>query len=218
MQKTQTNSRHFLVVTVVAALLLFSAADGLHAQIGTGGWEGSIRTPWGDPDISGTFHRLPVGIPTICGAAREVILLPPVYAGVTQIVQTRKHVMFRSQFARYSRAVPLNGRDAERMATQGYLGDSLARWEESTLVVASRNLPANTVAALTQREDALSQDVEVVERFTPTANGALDYEFVVHDSSGYSGGVTIVRFTLVRASSAQPPKGDGGSCLPSTLP
>jgi hypothetical protein len=171
------------------------------------------RTAWGDPDIAGTYVRPPGLSPVYCGAAKNVIVMPPVYEGVTQITQSPRYVMFRNQFTRNSRTVLLDGRHGEPPRPEGYIGESRARWEEATLVVTSVNLHPKLVVALTQRDAVLSQDVRVVERFTPVENGVLEYEFAVEDPSMYSGGLRIA-FTLAPTGSRNALGGGPPPCAP----
>jgi hypothetical protein len=155
-----------------------------------------LRTAWGDPDISGTYYR-PHGLaPVYCGPdAKNVIVIPPLWEGVTQITQSPQSVALRSQFARNSRTVLLDGRHGEEPRSQSQFGESRARWEERTLVITSWNLHRKVLIALTGRDADGSHEVQVVERFTPARNGLLHYEFAVEDPAVYSEGMTIA-FTL----------------------
>jgi hypothetical protein len=80
--------------------------------------------------------------------------------------------------------------DAGRAATK--LGYSIGRWEDDTLVVATTRIgwPWFDVVGV-----PLSADAEVLERFTPSKDGArLDYELTVTDPINFTEPVVLTKF------------------------
>jgi hypothetical protein len=69
------------------------------------------------------------------------------------------------------------------------LGDSVGRWDGATLVVTTTRISWPFFSQLGIRQ---SPDVQIVERFTPTADGSrLDYEMTVTDANTFTRPVVL---------------------------
>ena len=63
---------------------------------------------------------------------------------------------------------------------RNWMGDSRGRWEGNTLVVETTNFN-DKVREQSLIAFSLGQSLELVERFTRTAEDAIDYQFTVTD-------------------------------------
>lgn len=104
------------------------------------------------------------------------------YNNLYQIVQTDDHIMILVEMVHDARIIPINGehRPAE---LQPWLGDSIAWWDEDTLVVETVNLhpqqsPRNSAP--------LTEQGKVIERFTRVADDEIHYAFEVTDPVYYT--------------------------------
>jgi hypothetical protein len=128
-----------------------------------------------DPETLTLTERCLVGNPPIGGSSASPPLLPgPAFASYFQIVQTDKQVMILSEMFHDARIIRLNGRHLPSTIRQ-WLGDSIGRWEGSTLVVDTTNFRADTHNA-----DS-SERLHVVERFARVDENTLRYRVTVED-------------------------------------
>ena len=101
-------------------------------------------------------------------------MLPALYNNMKRIVQTPTHIMIMAEMIHDARIIRMNAEHRpDHIRT--WMGDSIGHWEGDTLVVDTtnfRNRPALYNA---------DENLHVVERFTRTENGDLQYEFVVED-------------------------------------
>ncbi len=103
-------------------------------------------------------------------------LQPPSYNDIHQIFQTPAHVViFTEQSTNPPRIIPVDGRPAMSGNIRQWPGDSRGRWEGDTLVVESTHF--NDKSAW----QGSSRDLQVVERFTRTADDSIHYTFTVED-------------------------------------
>jgi hypothetical protein len=101
-------------------------------------------------------------------------MLPVVYNNLKQIVQTRDRVLIYNEMVHDVRIIRINGRH-EAPDIRRWLGDSIGRWEGSTLVVDTTNF--NDTPALANA----TRNLHVVERFTRLDARTLLYRFTVED-------------------------------------
>ena len=92
-----------------------------------------------------------------------------------------------------TRIIPLDGRPHLGSKIRQWMGNSRGHWEGDTLVVETINYSEKT----TFRFPA-SENLKIVERFTRTDAGNIDYRFTVHDPTMYTKPWTAV-LPLVKA-------------------
>jgi hypothetical protein len=100
--------------------------------------------------------------------------LPSLYNNFKRIVQTENHVMILIEMVHDARVVRM---DSEHPPPDQrfWLGDSIGRWEGDTLVVDTTNFhPESSMRGG-------SENLHVVERFTPQVGGDVLYNFTVED-------------------------------------
>jgi hypothetical protein len=118
-------------------------------------------------------------------------LFPAGYNNAYQIVQTRGYVVIVSEMIHSARVIPTDGR-AHRPSTVRYWdGDPVGHWEGNTLVVDVTNFNgkgwiATNAAAGRIRGIRESDQLHVVERFTPVSAGTIHYEVTIDDPPIYT--------------------------------
>ena len=105
---------------------------------------------------------------------------PTGYNNNYQIAQTADYVAIRYEMLAEIRLIPLDGRPHLGPNLRQWMGNSRGRWEGNSLVVETTDFSDKTTFRF-PASDAL----RVVERFTRTADGTIDYEFTVHDPATY---------------------------------
>jgi hypothetical protein len=105
---------------------------------------------------------------------------PSAYNNNIQIVQTRDHVMIMTEMVHDARIVPLDGRPHLPSTSRPWMGDSRGRWEGDTLVVETTNFSEKNLYR------GATENLKLVERFTPSADGLLLYEFTVIDPATWT--------------------------------
>jgi hypothetical protein len=138
--------------------------------------EGAKLRPADDPEDRGAYERcISRGLP---GA-----MMPGFYNHNYQIVQTRDYVVISVEMIHDARIIPLAGRPITPGLNQ-WLGNSRGRFEGNTLVVESTGF-----RRIDQRNVALfgtSERGRVIERFTPTSAGTMDYTITIDDPAIYT--------------------------------
>lgn len=119
-------------------------------------------------------------------------LLSGPYNNLIQIFQNRDHVVLLSEMGFDARIVPLNKSNHVDEAITLWSGDARGYFEGDTLVVESRNF-TDLIASFGLREDAYGSGKSrlLIERFTPTADGKLDYEFTIDDFETFQDRFTV---------------------------
>jgi hypothetical protein len=136
------------------------------------------RGPADSPEDRSAYERcISRGLP---GA-----MMPGFYNHNYQILQTPGYVVLLVEMIHDARIIPVDGRPHVGPAIRGWLGDSRGRWEGNTLVVETTNFNDNV------REQSLiafstGQNLRLVERFTRTAEDAIDYQFTVTDPTVFA--------------------------------
>ncbi|HVS64305.1 MAG TPA: hypothetical protein VMT85_12480 [Thermoanaerobaculia bacterium] len=140
---------------------------------GTAWWVGlDMHGPYDGPEDLGIAERCILGF---TGAAPT---FPSLYNNHKRIVQTDDRVMILIEMVHDARIVRL---DSEHPPADQrfWLGDSIGWWEGDTLVVETTNF----------RPDAArrgSENMRVVERFTPQVGGDVLYNFTIDDPTIYT--------------------------------
>jgi len=117
-------------------------------------------------------------------------MMPTVYNNNVEIVQTPGYVVLVTEMIHNARIVPMDGRPHDAMASMH--GDPLGHWEGDTLVVETTNFDGR----LSFRGSG--HGLRLVERFTATSEGTLEYRFTVDDSDTWSRPWTV-RIDMGRA-------------------
>jgi hypothetical protein len=130
-----------------------------------------------DPEVFNLAERCFLGNFGLGGSTASPPLIPSaVVAPFFQIVQTDAHVMIVSEWVHDVRVVRMNGTHLPPTVRK-WLGDSIGRWEGTTLVVDTTNFrreaPLQTYGA--------SENLHVVERFTRVDANTLTYRVTVED-------------------------------------
>ncbi len=130
-----------------------------------------------------------------------VVAIPPVlvlrikansYNNNIQIVQTRDHVMIKSELGNDPRIIPLDGRPFLDARIRYWTGSSRGHWEGDTLVVETRHFPHRLASLFLRTESYGSAEHMVLsERFTRVGEQALDYEFTIDDPATFTDRLTV---------------------------
>jgi hypothetical protein len=112
-------------------------------------------------------------------------MMPGFYNHNYQIVQTPGYVVILVEMIHDARIIPVDGRPRVGPAIRNWLGESRGRWEGNTLVVETTNFNDKV------REQSLiafssGQNLQLIERFTRTADQTIDYQFTVNDPTVYT--------------------------------
>jgi hypothetical protein len=105
---------------------------------------------------------------------------PSAYNNNIQIVQTRDYVMIMTEMVHDARIVPLDGRPHLPSTSRPWMGDSRGRWEGDTLVIETTNFSEKNLYR------GATENLKLVERFSPSAEGLLLYEFTVIDPATWT--------------------------------
>jgi hypothetical protein len=112
-------------------------------------------------------------------------MMPGFYNHNYQIHQTPGYVVILVEMIHDARIVPLDDRPRIGSGIRSWMGESRGRWEGNTLVVETTNFNDKV------REQSLiafssGENLRLVERFTRTADDAIDYQFTVTDPTMYT--------------------------------
>jgi len=111
-------------------------------------------------------------------------MTPGGYNQNVQIVQAPGYVALLNEMVHNVRIVPLDGRPHLDPSIRQWSGDSRGRWEGNTLVIDTTNYNAGGTSF--SNNYGTSQNLHLIERFTPTDANTLVYEFTVDDPSTWS--------------------------------
>ena len=114
-----------------------------------------------------------------CIIYRGVPPIPTGYNNNYLIVQNQTFVAILQEHIHDVRIIPLDGRPAVAPNVRQWLGTSRGHWEGDALVVETTNF--NDRALLRGLNGPPSESLRVVERFTRSADGTIDYQFTVED-------------------------------------
>jgi hypothetical protein len=124
---------------------------------------------------------------------RGTPLLPSNYNNGYQIVQTEDYVAITHEMIHEFRIIPLRERSVPHSVpyVPQWLGHGRGHWEGATLAVETSGFAANTIIASSLKSLAMrglphSTNLRIVERFTRTAPGVLDYEVTIDDPDTYT--------------------------------
>jgi hypothetical protein len=106
------------------------------------------------------------------------------------ILESADEVTILYEMPRMVRRIRMNASHPAKLEP-GYVGDSIGRWEGSTLVVDT--IGFNGYAELDARGQPTSAKLHTVERFTQATDGSIDIETTIEDPEYYSQPFTIKR-------------------------
>jgi hypothetical protein len=127
-------------------------------------------------------------------------LNPGAYNNNLRIVQSPDYVVLVSEMVHDARIVPMDGRAHLPEDVERWRGDARGHWDGDTLVVESTNfssklptmqLPATLATALESGAVGNANDMRLTERFTPTAEGRLLYEYTLEDAKTFTAPFTV---------------------------
>jgi hypothetical protein len=127
-----------------------------------------------------TYEDYGLGVRCIVhGGGLPDAMIPAVYNANMRIVQSPGFVAISYELIHDTRVVPLDPSPRETTpALRTYMGIARGRWEGTTLVVETSNLKANTRGA--------SPALRLIERFTRTGQGAIDYQVTFVDPATWT--------------------------------
>ncbi len=99
-----------------------------------------------------------------------------------QIVQTKDYLMVMTEMIHDARIIRIGDEHFDHDIPQ-WMGDPVARWEGDTLVVHSKNFRPEQSSS---RSIAISDEFEVVERYTLVGDDQIHYSFTVTDDKAYT--------------------------------
>ncbi len=147
-----------------------AARAGSGENTGTAWWIDRAVGPYDDPELRPLAERCLLGFGSTAGPPA----LPVMYNNMKRIVQTDEYVMILNEMNHDARVIRMNAEHAPDDVRR-WLGDSIGRWEDGTLVVDTTNFRDENGLFLAGR------DLHVVERFSRMDDGNLLYEFTVQD-------------------------------------
>lgn len=100
-------------------------------------------------------------------------MIPGSYNNNMQLVQTKDHIMILNEMVHTARIIRL---DSDHHTKQlKWEGDSIAHWEDDTLVIHTQNWYHD------YNLRGMSKEAQVTERFTRVDANTLEYDFTVED-------------------------------------
>lgn len=104
--------------------------------------------------------------------------------GPFQFLQTEGQVTILSEYQHFSRHILLDGRPHLPKGIKLFMGDSVGKWEGSTLVVDTTNF--NGITAYSREIPYLTDALHTIERFTLTGENTIDYEVTIDDPNQFT--------------------------------
>jgi hypothetical protein len=159
------------------------------------GREGAPYQPWAAQKVLESFNRRGIDDPTArclpAGIPRTIMLgLFP-----QQIVQTPKQVVMLYEYMNVFRVIPITAKHPDDLIPS-YMGNSIGRWEDDTLVVDTIGFNDKTWLAGTGtfHTDAL----HTVERFTRIDKDQINYQVTMEDPNVLTKPWTLTSTLMLR--------------------
>ncbi|HKR33453.1 MAG TPA: hypothetical protein VJT10_01375 [Steroidobacteraceae bacterium] len=126
-----------------------------------------------------------------CITREPTTMFPVVYNNAYQIVQTPGYVLIVTEMIHDARIIPIGRGGHADARVRSWGGDSRGHWEGKTLVVDTTNFNARGWIATGGNSAALrgapySEQLHIVERFTPTDRATMQYEITIEDPANYT--------------------------------
>jgi hypothetical protein len=113
------------------------------------------------------------------------------YNAGNEIVQGPGWVAIRNEMIHETRLIPLDSRRHLSPAIRSYMGDSIGRWDGTTLVVDTTNFNGATGIGANGRATYHSDALHVVERFTRVDADTIQYDARIDDPKTWTRAFTI---------------------------
>ena len=113
-------------------------------------------------------------------------MLPVIYGNSFQIIQTPGYVAIRYEMIHETRVIPLDGRPHVAPGVRTYMGDPRGHWEGNALVVETTNFTDKTAVGVNGNGTFNSEQLRLVERFTPVSPTAVEWRVTVNDPATWT--------------------------------
>jgi len=113
-----------------------------------------------------------------------------------KIIQSPKEMVILYEAMRVFREIPTDGRDHPAELDETYMGNSVGHWDGDTLVVDVTGFNDKTFIIGGETGTFHSNQMHVVERYTPTTDGRIHYEATVEDPKVLKGPWKVMDGTL----------------------
>jgi hypothetical protein len=107
-------------------------------------------------------------------------MMPAIYGNSYEIVQGPGVVAIQYEMVNELRVIPLDGRPHISSAIRNYMGDARGHFEGDTLVVETTNFTDKVPYR------GSSQDLKLIERFTPRAPGVVEWSVTFDDPATWT--------------------------------
>ncbi len=107
-------------------------------------------------------------------------MMPAIYGNSYEIVQGPGFVAIQYQMVNELRVIPLDGRPHISSAIRNYMGDARGHFEGDTLVIETTNFTDKVPYR------GSSQDLKLIERFTPRAPGVVEWSVTFDDPATWT--------------------------------
>ena len=183
---TDPGSRLAVVNDEIRTSILIDPADGKlpYSEQGEANFAAAmaLRNSYDGPEVRPLGERCVVGFGSSGGPPK----LPVLYNNLTQIVQTKEHVVLLAEMNHDARIVRIDA-DFQEPSMYPWLGDSIGYYEDDSLVVVTTNFhPQQSMRSSLEHRFYGSSRMQVTERFTRTADDTILYQFTVEDPQNYS--------------------------------
>ena len=108
-------------------------------------------------------------------------MLPVIYGNSFQFVQAQGVIAIRYEMIHETRMIPLTPRPHISSKVRSFMGDARGRFEGSTLVVETTNFTDRTALGVNGGGVRHSENLKLVERFTPLSRTAMEWRVTVED-------------------------------------
>jgi hypothetical protein len=108
-------------------------------------------------------------------------MLPAIYGDSYQIVQGKGYVAIRIEMIHETRVIPLDNRPHVSKGVTLDMGDPRGHWEGNTLVVETTNFRDRSIY-----RNANPEKMRLVERFTRTSAGTIEWSVTVDDPTTWT--------------------------------
>ena len=154
----------------------------LGARIKLINFMGNVINGFDGPEQRPLGERCVVGF----GSTGGPPMLPVLYNNNYQIVQTPDYVMIHVEMNHDARIIRLGGEHPPAQV-RPWMGDSIGRWEDDTLVVETTNFhPGQTFRAAIKHQLLLSPEGVVTETLRRVGEAEIKYSFEVQDPTLYT--------------------------------
>ena len=116
-------------------------------------------------------------------------MMPAIYGNSYQIVQGPGYAAIRYEMIHETRIIPLDGRPHVSKDVRLYMGEPRGHWEGNTLVVETTNFNgqmSSDIVGYGSPDRGASQNLRIVERFTPTAPHTLQWSVTLDDARAWT--------------------------------